>query len=496
MKASAPSSPAPEVVVLRRRVPATTDRLVSIRPPAAEPVPPPPASGLRAVPAPELPARAPARRVVARPIPARAVSARTAPVRTGPAVAPVRATTAEGRALATQANADEALGRLTRLHEHRSELLCLALLEPAASTLLDAIAAELDKGEATIGSIVDEPELGPDEARQRFDALRAGIGRVHREHGHALPFAGVAPLARTAASSAVENALRASRPAAAAVTLQWDSVERLLQASWIARVRARDVSGLPGELVARVRRLDREVASIIDGLVAKHQGLVANVARQYQGLGLSREDLMQDGNLGLLRGIDKFDLRRGKPFGSYAVWWVRQGVRHALATQARTIRLPVQQLANRYALGRASRRLAHTLGREPSEQELAQATGMSAQNISDLLRVSTEPVSLETPRSSESEATIGDVIADTETQSPTEQTSAKESLVELRALLDDLTPRERHVVSLRFGLDGEDERTLEEIGRSLELTRERVRQICAEALDKLNRATRSRGLDL
>jgi RNA polymerase primary sigma factor len=261
-------------------------------------------------------------------------------------------------------------------------------------------------------------------------------------------------------------------------------------------VRARDVSGLPGELVARVRRLDREVASTIDGLIAKHQGLVANVARQYQGLGLSREDLMQDGNLGLLRGIDKFDLRRGKPFGSYAVWWVRQGVRHALATQARTIRLPVQQLANRYALGRASRRLAHTLGREPSEQELAQATGMSAQNISELMRVSTEPVSLETPRSSESEATIGDVIADTTTQSPTEQTSAKESLLELRALLDDLTPRERHVVNLRFGLDGEDERTLEEIGRSLELTRERVRQICAEALDKLNRATRARGLDL
>jgi RNA polymerase primary sigma factor len=178
------------------------------------------------------------------------------------------------------------------------------------------------------------------------------------------------------------------------------------------------------------------------------------------------------------------------------VWWVRQGVRHALATQARTIRLPVQQLANRYTLRRASRSLAHSLGREPSEQELAQATGMSAQNISELMRVSAEPVSLETPRSSESEVTIGDVIADTTTQSPNEQTSAKESRMELRALLDQLTPRERHVLNLRFGLDGEDERTLEEIGRSLELTRERVRQICAEALDKLNRATRARGLDL
>lgn len=491
MKASAPSSPAPEVVVLRRRVPATTDRLVSIRPASDEPVSAPPASGVRSVPAPAAPARAPLRKVVSRPVPARLVPGRTAPV------AAARVATAEApRAAAAQANADEALGLLTRLHERRAELLGLALLEPAASTVLDAIAAELDKGEAPIGSIVDEPELAPEEARRRFDALRAGLSRLHQEHGHALPFAGVAPQARSAASSAVENALRACRAAAVAVPLQWDSVERLLQASWVARVRARDVSGLPAELVARVRRLDREVASIIDGLVAKHQGLVANVARQYQGLNLSREDLMQDGNLGLLRGIDKFDLRRGKPFGSYAVWWVRQGVRHALATQARTIRLPVQQLANRYTLGRASRRLAHTLGREPSEQELAQATGMSPQNISDLLRVSTEPVSLETPRSSESEATIGDAIADTTSQSPNEQISAKQSLVELRALIDGLTPREQHVVNLRFGLDGEEERTLEEIGRSLELTRERVRQICAEALDKLNRATRARGLDL
>jgi len=397
---------------------------------------------------------------------------------------------------AKHASADEALGVLTRLHERRTELLCLALLEPAASTVLAAIAAELDKGEALIESVVDEPELAPEEARRRFDALRADLGRLHREHGHVWPFAGVARGARSGAPSAFESALSASRAVAGSVRLQWDSVERLLKASWIERVRARDVSGLPGELVARVRQLDRQIASSIDGLVAKYQGLVAKMARKYQGLGLSREDLMQDGSIGLLRGIDKFDLRRGKPFGSYAVWWVRQGVRHALATQARTIRLPVQQLANRYALGRASRRLANTLGREPSEQELAEATGMSQQSVSELMRVSNEPISLDMPRSSESESTIGDVIADTDAKSPNEQASARESLVELRTLLDELTPRERLVVDLRFGLDGEDERTLEEIGRSLELTRERVRQICAEAVDKLNRATRKRGLDL
>ena len=399
-------------------------------------------------------------------------------------------------ALAKYAHSEEAIGVLTRIHERRADLLCLALLEPVTSSVLDAIATELDKGEAQIGSIVDEPELGPEEARRRFDALRADLERLHREHGHAWPFAGVARLARSGPPSAFESALGASRSAAASVRLQWDTVEQLLKASWIARVRARDASGLPGELVARVRRLDREIASSIDGLVAKYQGLVAKMARRYQGLGLSPEDLMQDARIGLLRGIEKFDLRRGKPFGSYAVWWVRQGVRHALATQARTIRLPVQQLANRYALGRASRRLSHTLGREPSDQELAEATGMSQQSISDLMRASTEPISLDMPRSSDSDSTIGDVIADTETKSPTEQVAERESRVELRALLDELTPRERHVLNLRFGLDGEDERTLEEIGQSLTLTRERVRQICAEALDKLNHATRTRHLDL
>ncbi|MET0414186.1 MAG: sigma-70 family RNA polymerase sigma factor, partial [Polyangiaceae bacterium] len=367
-------------------------------------------------------------------------------------------------ALAKPSSADEALEVLTRLHERRTELLCLALLEPVTAAVLAAIATELDEGEAQIGSVVDEPELAPEEARRRFDALRADLDRLHREHGHAWPCAGAAWLARSGAPSGFESALRANRAAAASVRLQWDTAERLLKASWIARVRAQDVAGLSDQLVARVRRLDREVASSIDLLVAKYQGLVGKVARQYQGLGLSREDLMQDGSLGLLRGIDKFDLRRGKPFGSYAVWWVKQGVRNALATQARTIRLPVEQLSNRYALGRASRSLSHTLGREPSAQELAEATGMSAQSISDLLLVSSEPVSLDMPRSSESESTVGDVIADTETRSPTDHTSARESLVELRSLLGELTPREQHVVSLRFGLDGEDERTLEEIG--------------------------------
>lgn len=483
------ASPVTEVVVLRRRVSTTTDRLVSIRPTAVEPVLASPASEVRAVPAPALPAPAVATRARVQ-----IVAPRSVPAPAAPAAARL-VSAATPLATAKQSTPDEALEALTRLHERRSELLCLALLEPATGAMLAAIASELDKGEALIGSIVDEPELAPEEARQRFDALRADLEPLQREHGQTWSFASVARPIRGGAN-ALENALRSNRAVLASVKLQWDIVERLLKASWIARVRARDVSGLPADLVARVRRLDREVAASIDSLVAKYQGLVGKVARQYQGLGLTREDLMQDGSLGLMRGIEKFDLRRGKPFVSYAVWWVRQSVRHALATQARTIRLPVEQLSNRYAVGRAARSLAHTLGREPSAQELAAATGMSEESISELMLVSAEPVSLDMPRSSDSEATIGDVIADTETSAPSEHTSVRESLAGLRTLLDELTPREQHVVTLRFGLDGEDERTLEEIGKSLKLTRERVRQICAEALEKLNSSARSRGLDL
>jgi RNA polymerase primary sigma factor len=489
MKASVPSSPAsaPEVIVLRRRVPTTTDRLVSIRPAAAESASASATPEVRtaSAPAPALPPRTRVQMVAPRPVAAPTVAVATARMASVQAVAPAK-----------PAPSDEVVAALTRLHERRVELLCLALLQPATSMLLAAIADELDKGEAQIGSVVDEPDLTPEQARQRFDALRAGLERLHREHGHAWPFPGVGTRLRSGAPNAFESALDASGALVASVRLQWDSMERLLKASWIGRVRARDVSGLPSELVTRVRRLDREAAASIDSVVTKYQGLVAKMARQYRGLGLSREDLMQDGSLGLLRGIDKFDLRRGKPFGSYAIWWVRQGVRHALATQARTIRLPVQQLANRYALGRASRRLGHTLGRDPSEQELAEATGMSPESVSELLRASTEPVSLETPRSNDSDSTIGDMIADTGMKSPNEQASARQSLLELRALLDELTPRERHVVTQRFGLDGEDERTLEEIGQSLGLTRERVRQICSEAVDKLNRVTRTRQLEL
>jgi RNA polymerase sigma factor (sigma-70 family) len=199
---------------------------------------------------------------------------------------------------------------------------------------------------------------------------------------------------------------------------------------------------------------------------------------------------------GALRAVEKFDPRRARPFRSYAVWWVKESVRRALAQQARTIRLPASAIATRYTIGKVSRQLAHELGRDPSSLELSRATGMTPESIDDAIGSCREPLSLDAPRADDTELTLGDVIADRVAHNPNEHTSARESVDRLQVLLAGLTVRERNILSLRFGLDGGDERTLEEIGRSLHLTRERVRQIVAAALDKLHRATRAQGLDL
>lgn len=380
---------------------------------------------------------------------------------------------------------DEELRLAARLRELRRDLLALALIDPACSLELERVAAELADGALRIEAVVDEPEGTPESAREHFEAFRAAAAR--------LPDALVAP-------SALDAALDASLVVAGSMDLQWDCVERLLRSSWLMSADPRSsqppVGGLPLAVAGRARSSQSEIGAIFERFVSSNQGLVGNVVRHYRGLGLSPEDLMQDGNIGLLRAIEKFDDRRGKPFRSYAVWWVRESVRRALAQQGRTIRLPASAIATRYAIGQASRRLSHELGRDPSSQELSRATGMAAESIDDVMRLSKEPLSLDAPRADDAEITLGDVIADLATQSANERTSAKESAERLRLLLTELSPREQHVLSLRFGLDGGDERTLEEIGRSLQLTRERVRQIVAAALDKLNRATRAQGLEL
>lgn len=392
----------------------------------------------------------------------------------------------------------EELCQASRLLERRRELLAIALLDPAARVELESIAAEVAAGSQRIDAVVDEPEIPPEAARARFEEFRARLTGTAGEARS--PRDGVASATQTRPAPLppeFEGPVRANLDVLDTLRLQRDSVERILQSSWVnGPSGSGGAAGLPPALRERVRWLQSQSDEIVERFVTAHQGLVSRVVRRYRGLGLSREDLMQDGNIGLLRAVERFDERRARPFAAYAVWWVRDSVRRALAFQARTIRLPVSALARRHALGRALNRLSQKLGRPPSEEELARATGVAAASIADVMSAAREPLSLDAPRSGDSELTLGDAVADWRALNPNEHASARERADKLRSLLEGLTPRERRVLELRFGLDGDGERTLEEIGKSLDLTRERIRQIVMAALAKLSQASRQRRLGL
>jgi RNA polymerase primary sigma factor len=388
----------------------------------------------------------------------------------------------------------EELELAPRLQELRRELLAIALLDPASSAELERIASEIEARGQRIDAVVDAPELSLDECRTRFEAFRARLARWHLANDAGVSSCDVRLPAQSSEPGVTAGELAGSLP------LHWGAVERVLQSTWVGgphrRTGGQASAAPPPELAERVRSLRGELDAIVKRFVTSNQGLVHNVVQRYRGLGLSHEDLMQDGNIGLLRAVERFDPRRGNPFASYAVWWVRESVRRALAVQARMIRLPVSALARRYALAQTSSRLAHELGRAPSEQELARATGLAPESSADIMLMSKAPLSLDAPKSADTDVTLGDAIADTSALSANEHTSANERVKHLQSLLADLTPRERYVLHMRFGLSGHDEHTLEEIGSSLNLTRERVRQIVSGALGKLNRATQARELDL
>ncbi len=295
--------------------------------------------------------------------------------------------------------------------------------------------------------------------------------------------------------SAIENEVEAFSAA--------ENMERILEQEGLAiddpvRLYLKEIGRVPLLTAEREKELaERMMEGDEDAkveLVEANLRLVVSIAKRYVGRGMFFLDLIQEGNMGLMKAVDKFDYTKGYKFSTYATWWIRQAITRAIADQARTIRIPVHMVETIHKVSRISRQLLQENGREPTADEIGERISMSPEKVREIMKIAQDPVSLETPIGEEEDSHLGDFIPDDDTPSPAEATSTSILREELERQLHTLTPREEHVIKLRFGLYDGRTRTLEEVGKEFDITRERIRQIEAKALRKLRHPSRARHL--
>lgn len=287
-----------------------------------------------------------------------------------------------------------------------------------------------------------------------------------------------------------------------------ENMERLLEQEGLSiddpvRMYLKEIGRVPLLSADRERELaeimttskdDEERERAKNELVEANLRLVVSIAKRYVGKGMFFLDLIQEGNLGLMKAVDKFDYSKGYKFSTYATWWIRQAITRAIADQARTIRIPVHMVETIHKVSRYTRQMLQELGREATADELGEKMGMSPEKVREIMKIAQDPVSLETPIGEEEDSHLGDFIPDDDTPAPADAASATILREVIERELHTLTPREEHVIKLRFGLYDGRTRTLEEVGKEFDITRERIRQIEAKALRKLRHPSRARHL--